>query len=488
MKHISIIILFTLLFVACRSNGPDKYEQISSLPDIFPDYTNITIPYNIAPLNFYVTDAKKVKVTITGKEKYTFQSKSSLMSFPEKQWKKMLEAEKGNTLEVYVVIETEKSDQGFQGFEWKVANEPIDLYLSYRLIEPAYEVWNMIQICERNIENFNVKLLGDNNITDHSCMNCHTSNRQENPTTYMHVRGTKGGTIYCKDGKLQKFNTKTPETSGVAVYGEIDNQGRYGIFTTAEIIPMIHSYRTKRMEVYDEQSDLILIDFEKGTISDTPLVTGKDFLETFPCFSTDNKKIYFCRTPHLSQPDSTAYMHYDLYSIEFDPKTGMLADTIQLEVEAKAMGKSISFPKCSPDGKHLLLTVSDYGTFPIWHVETDLWMLNLSTGEINNMEETNGRYSDSYHSWSSNSKWITFASKRDDRVYGRPYFAYVDEGGNTSKAFVLPQKDPHYYSNTLKSFNIPELYNKSSIYDAHDLKRIYFNEEAKQLIYNTNYN
>ena len=484
MKQL-IILLAILLFTGCKST-PVTYEQISELPDIFPDYIDITLPYNIAPMNFHVADAERVSVLFVGSERYRFNSKSSLITFPEKRWRKMLETEKGNTLDVYITIRQGSRHLGYQGFKWKIAQEPIDKYLSYRLIEPAYEVWNMLQICERDVEGFNVRMLADNNITDRTCMNCHTSNRQENPTTFLHVRGEKGGTIYSKDGKLRKINTKTTETTGVAVYGEIDSQGRYGIFTTADIIPILHSYRTERMEVFDKHSDLILIDFENNTVSDTPTISGEEFQETFPCFSADNRTIYFCRAPSLPQPDSTKHMRYDLYSISFDPETGTLGNAIEKVFDATSAGKSVSFPKCSPDGNYLLFSVSDYGTFPIWHPETDLWMLNLNNKEINKMETTNDRYSDSYHSWSSNSRWIVFASKRDDRVYGRPYFAYVNADGSTDKAFVLPQKDPKSYLTTLKSYNIPELYPYPETYNAHDIRKIYFHKEAEQIEYTKN--
>jgi Tol biopolymer transport system component len=110
-------------------------------------------------------------------------------------------------------------------------------------------------------------------------------------------------------------------------------------------------------------------------------------------------------------------------------------------------------------------------------------MLELSTGKIDKMEETNGRYSDSYHSWSSNSQWIAFASKRDDRVYGRPYFAHVSQDGSVSKAFLLPQENPETYLNTFKSYNIPELYNTAETYDAHELQKAYFGKEAENLRY-----
>jgi hypothetical protein len=341
----------------------------------------------------------------------------------------------------------------------------------------------MLQIQERDLESYQVRPLADNNITDHACINCHTANRGGVPTSFMHLRGEKGGTVYARDGKLRKINTKTDRTSGAAVYGEISADGRYGIFTTADIVPILHSLRNERLEVFDRHSDLILIDFDEGTVSDNPHIRGDEYQETFPCFSADNRTIYFCRAAHLPQPDSTKQVRYNLYSIAFDPLSGTLGGEPKLVVEAADRGKSVSFPKCSPDGRFLLFTVSDYGTFPIWHPETDLWMLNLADGSLSEMEQTNGRFSDSYHSWSANSKWITFASKRDDRVYGRPYFAYVRPDGSTTKPFVLPQKDPECYHTTLKSYNIPELYQARERYDAHDIKHLYFNDEAERFDY-----
>lgn len=137
---------------------------------------------------------------------------------------------------------------------------------------------------------------------------------------------------------------------------KISQDGRFGIFTTAEIIPILHSYRTERLEVFDKCSDLILIDFEQGTVTDNPGISGTEYQETFPCFSADNHTIYFCRAPYIPQPDSTRHMRYDLYSISFNPQTGQLGDSIHEVFRASSEGKSVSFPKahrtantcCSP--------------------------------------------------------------------------------------------------------------------------------------------
>lgn len=482
MKRIILIFTAALTLLSCGNHSFHDYADSSTLPTLFPDYTNITLPCNIAPLNFQLENAVSISVIVRGKKTYRYDSHSHRLCFPLKRWKQMLSDEKGDTLSLSIYTEVLQKKIHYKDFYWYVSPDSIDRYLSYRLIEPAYEIWNMIQICERNVKNFSTRLLADNNITDRSCINCHTSNRAAHPTTFMHVRGTEGGTVYSRNGQLRKINTKTEHTAS-AVYGEVSQDGRFGIFTTAEIIPILHSFRTERLEVFDKCSDLILLDFEQGTVTTHPSITGNEYQETFPCFSADNRTIYFCRAPYLPQPDSTRQMRYDLYSISFNPQTGQLGDSIHEVYRASSEKKSVSFPKCSPDGRYLLFSVSDYGTFPIWHPETDLQLLELATGKIDKMEQTNGRYSDSYHSWSSNSRWFVFASKRDDRVYGRPYFAHVSEDGSVSKAFLLPQENPETYLNTLKSYNIPELYNTAETYDAHELKRLYYHKETENFRY-----
>jgi hypothetical protein len=66
---------------------------------------------------------------------------------------------------------------------------------------------------------------------------------------------------------------------------------------------------------------------------------------------------------------------------------------------------------------------------------------------------------------------MVFASKRDDGLYGKPYFTHIDEEGRATKPFLLPQRDPEYYDYTLKSFNIPELVDGDLPFDAVDVER-----------------
>ena len=445
---------------------------------MFPDYSDITVPYNIAPLNFR-TARYNSAVTVQGRKgSYKFKGRKGLVRFPLRKWRRMMEAEKGNTVMVTVTPKGKAKTDNLQ-LEWTISAEPIDKYMSYRLIEPAYEVWSGIQIEQRDMESFKSVLLGDNRNAEQCCMNCHTSNR--NGTTFMHLRGPKGGTILNRNGKLHKLNTRTDKT-GNTVYGDISADGRYGVFTTADITFAIHSRVDLRMEVYDKRSDLVVVDFDNLTVTDSPVTTGSEYQETFPCFSADGTVIFFCRARHHEQPDSISEMHYDIAVIQFDPETGKMGDKVITIVPA---GNNLSFShlKASPDGRWLMATAAQYGTFPVWHKESELWLIDLETRKIDMLPNINAYGADTYHTWSTNSRWVVFASKRDDLVYGRPYIAYIGPDGTVGKPFLLPQEDPDIYTTTLKSFNLPELYPISEVYGTRTVASFYSDVETEQVQY-----
>jgi hypothetical protein len=104
-----------------------------------------------------------------------------------------------------------------------------------------------------------------------------------------------------------------------------------------------------------------------------------------------------------------------------------------------------------------MFTLGNYGVFHIWHREADLYLMDLSTGEVRAMDEINSPDTESYHSWSSNGRWVVFSSRRDDGGYTRPFIAHIDKDGRGSKPFELPQRDPDYHRQFMKSYNIPEL-------------------------------
>ena len=164
---------------------------------------------------------------------------------------------------------------------------------------------------------------------------------------------------------------------------------------------------------------------------------------------------------------------YDLLRADFDPETGLISEQVDTVWSARTNNGSVCHPKVSPDGRWLMFTVSDYGTFPLFHPECTLYLADLQSGEIRPLDEIKGNKSDSYHSWSSNSRWFVFASKRGDGQYGKPYFCHLDADGRTTKPFVLPQKSSRFYVYNLKSFNVPDLGKTSTGMTVKDARRMF---------------
>lgn len=468
-----ICLSLAVLYAACTPQ-PEQVMEVSEQAPIYPDYADVTIPCNIAPLNFLIrNEASALQVTVSGRTESLTVSGTDKAIFPLRKWKNLLEAEKGQTLTVTVTARVDGRWLQYPPFTWQVAPEKIDGYLSYRLIEPGYEVWNTIQLRERNIETFDEKVIADNNLVDGNCMNCHIYGNQSGDLSLFHLRGEKGGTILNRDGKLSKLTLKDDRMVSGAVYGNFHPSGRYAVFSSNIIIPAYHAEGNKRLEVYDTASDLAIADFDNNRMIIAPEVARKEVFETFPAFSADGRWIYYCASPAVALPDSLHQLKYSLCRLPFDADKGEWGNRIDTLWDAHTHNGSVCFPKASPDGRYLLFTVADYGTFPIWHRETDLQLMDLQTGAINPLPAVNSDRSDTYHSWSSNSRWFAFASKRGDGQYGKPYFAYISPDGTASKPFVLPQKDPSHYDNTFKSFNIPELSASPVMFDAEDIREVY---------------
>jgi len=100
--------------------------------------------------------------------------------------------------------------------------------------------------------------------------------------------------------------------------------------------------------------------------------------------------------------------------------------------------------------------MAKYGYFHIWHHDADLWMIDLQRDVVGPLYQANSRDTESYHSWSSNGRWLVFSSRRDDGTYTRPFFAHIDKDGGCSRPFELPQANPDYHRQFLKCYNIPE--------------------------------
>jgi hypothetical protein len=483
LKYSSIILAVVLLNNGCSHPSIDHYTTIDSLPPIQPDYTSIIIPPNIAPLNFTIqkkADDYLVKITGRGSKPILMYGKQKIQ-IPVSAWQYLLKKQKGKSLFIDIFIKKNNAWQKYKTIENHIATDSIDSYLAYRLIEPLYVNWKTMGIYQRCLETFDEKPVLHNNLTEGQCMNCHSFQQNSPENMLLHLRGKNGGTLIIHQDQVTKVNTKTDSSMSPGVYPAWHPHKKLVAFSVNDIGQLFHSSNTEKIEVLDTRSDLVLYNIDKNEIQ--PVITTDKYFETFPAWSPDGSYLYFCRAvcptdrsvkdKYRSFDISDKYtgIRYDILRIKFDEATLTFGKTDTV-FNASQISKSASFPRISPDGKYLLFCLSDFGNFSIWHKSSDLYLLNLQTNEVKPLDNINSNEAESYHTWSSNGRWFVFSSRRIDGSYTRPYFAYFDKKGNTHKPFILPQKDPDFYEDLYKSYNVPELIKNPVNIPWHQLEKI----------------
>ena len=457
-----------LLLTMCAPSVPADYTALSEQAKIYPDYAGITMPVNIAPLNFNILDSADNYVThIHAKGEEGIVTGGATADFDEAKWKELLQKHQGDTLYVDIYAQRQGKWQRYPAIKMAVAEE-IDPYISYRQIEPSYIGFEVMRICQRNLENFDEKEIFNNCTLNEDvsgqCINCHSYqdyNRTGN--MQMHVRVNHGGTVIMKDGEIKKVNLKTPATISAGVYPSWHPTLPLIAYSNNTTNQTFHSLNTNKVEVQDAASDIILYDVDKNEVS--IIANDSTELETFPYWSPDGNWLYYVSSyipKFATEEEVTAYKtshyedyKYNIYRKPFDQATRSFGATDTVFM-ASERGGSATFPRVSPDGKYLLFTMAPYGTFHIWHKDADLYLMDLATREIRNLAEANSDDVESYHSFSTNGRWIIFSSRREDGSYTRLYITHFDENGRASKPFLLPQKDPEQNHQLYKSYNIPE--------------------------------
>jgi Tol biopolymer transport system component len=235
------------------------------------------------------------------------------------------------------------------------------------------------------------------------------------------------------------------------------------------------------MEVFDLASDVVVYDIENKAILSAASLLTKDAFETFPSFSPDGQSLYYCAAPALPMPQQYDSIRYAIYRVDFNEAQGRIGTQTDTIIPNDTY--SASFPRISPDGRFLMYTETGYGQFPIWHKDAEIRMIDLTTKQAIDMSVLNSDDTESYHSWSTNSRWVVVSSRRDNGVYTLPYFAHIDAQGAPSKPFVLPQEHPDKYDNSLYSYNLPELVSGEVTISPYAIQHAATNVAAEQVVF-----
>lgn len=458
MKRYIISILCLCIISACR---PQISGNVGAQPDIFPDYRDVTVPVNIAPMNFEILsqDGLDWRAVIRGvSDSLTIRSNDGLMSFRIRQWRRLLQENAGGQLRVEVLEKRKDGWYAYQPFMMHISEDEIDPYIAYRLIPPGYSLWREMSIRQRNLETFREKTIYSNTQGKGNCVNCHSFCDRDPDRMLFHMRAELAGTYIFRDGMQEKLDTKTEQTISALVYPYWHPSGNFVAFSVNRTNQFLHTTDPNRIEVFDEASDVVVYDIDNHKIVTAEHLSSDAYFETFPTFSPDGKSLYFCSsTVAEPMPENYRDVRYSLCRVDFNPQDctfGTVTDTLY---NALLQGGSVSFPRISPDGRFMVFTLSGYGNFSIWHKDADLYIVDLLDGTSERMEALNSTDVESYHSWSSDSRWLVFSSRRDDGLYTKPYISYIDSSGKACKPFLLPQKDPkEFYASQMFSYNIPE--------------------------------
>ena len=450
MKRLLLFATVATMLVGCGNQIPQNYKDADQLPAIYPDYTNVTVPINIAPLTFQIDGkADEVVARLTAGTEEVICGGDKIQPDAD-DWQRLKEAAKGNAIKVEVYAEENDSWTRYKSFDIFVSPDSIDSYISYRLIPPSYVTYEELTINQRCLENYDESVIYDNLLCSEGaqgqCINCHNYQQYNPDRMQFHARHNMGGTIIAYDGTIKKVGMKNDSILSAGVYPAWHPWLKLIVYSTNMTGQIFHSVNPNKIEVFDSESDLIAYDVEKNEVTNIENDTTE--MECFPFWAPDGKALYYC-SAHFEYRDTidkgkefvtrTQEAKYNLYKKRFDPET-MQFGPRELVFAADSLGKSATLPRISPDGRH----------------DADLWMLDLQTGEVRNMEEINSPDTESYHSWSSNGRWVVFSSRRYDSNYTRPYIAHIDKNGHASKPFELPCANPDYHRQLLKSYNVPE--------------------------------
>ncbi|MCR4700131.1 MAG: hypothetical protein K5757_04165 [Bacteroidaceae bacterium] len=458
------LLVCALMIGACTSlpRVPENCQVTGEDARIWPDYTGVTVPSNIAPLNFVVKDADECVARFSHGGKTMECGGSGQIEIDIDEWRKMLSEAAGDSIKVQVFASSGGEWKGYKPFCVHVAKEQIDSFVAYRQIPPSYVMYDQMRIVQRDLTSFAEYEVYNNKWSEvrgqSHCVNCHSFQNYHTAKMQMHVREGFGGTLIAEDGAVRKVNLKREGNPMGGAYPAWNPKFDVIAYSSNLTMQNFFTANIAKIEVQDSKSDLVLYDVKKDKvirITDTPFD-----LEVFPTWSPDGRWLYYsvaavkdtARIEFVKQYDK---IRYNIYRRRFSPDSLSLGEPEPV-LMASADSLSATLPRISPDGKWLLTGQAPYGVFHIWHPEADLFLTNLATGETHALAEANSDRAESFHNWSSNGRWIVFTSRRGDGNFTRLYMAYIDADGNARKAFELPQKNPLAELESIWSYNIPE--------------------------------
>ncbi len=474
-----------VLFLGSCTPSVNHPTKVDRYPSIYPDYTGVTIPAGIAPLNFNITGdtVDVVDVVAKGSKGGEMHTSGEWADFDTDEWHRLTEQNIGGTITFTVCTRKNGEWIQYKDFTMKVSRYRLDDYgLTYRRIAPGYEVGGDIGIYQRNIHTFEEDAIMTETALPGRCFNCHTANRTDPQQLTAQIRGEGGGTLIMKDGKQQWIDTRTDSTKAAGSYAYWHPDGRYVAYAANAVHQCFFVGTYKPIEVYHDFSNIVVLDTHTNQLITDPKLMTPDWLEIFPAFSADGKTLYYSTSKACRVPAEYLKVKCSLVSIPFDATTGKFGEKADTLLDGPKTDMSYLLARPSYDGKWLMYTRCSRSNFPIVQPDADLWMMNLKTKETFPLTAVNSKQSESYHNWSNDSHWFVFASKREDGMHTRLYLSCIDDQGRATKPFLLPQHNPQkYYHDLFDAYNVPDFTKTKVKLDIRETRRQVFSADRPKV-------
>jgi len=207
---------------------------------------------------------------------------------------------------------------------------------------------------------------------------------------------------------------------------------------------------------------LVVYDRETKTFEALPGADDPAYVQSNASWSPDGKEIVFARAKayelsNVSNKNSVIIdqaevqefvvekkpFRYDLYKIPFNDGKGGVAEPL---AGASDNGMSNFFAQYSPDRKWIVFCKAR--SYMLLQPDSELYIIPAAGGTARRLR-ANTSLMNSWHSWSSNSRWLVFSSKVNT-PYTQLFLTHIDENGIDTPPVLLEN-----FTSSDRAANIP---------------------------------